>query len=59
MGGEWLLKRDGDHTHVTYTWNAELGGSLPEWTYATAYRRAGFGGLKELASFSDAELLDP
>jgi hypothetical protein len=59
MAGEWELGPDPDGTRVSYTWQADLGGSFPAWAEPIARRRAGFEVLRDLASAGKAELSPP
>lgn len=54
--GEWRLEPRGDETWVRYTWEAEIGGSLPEFAYKIAWRRAGYEALRDLAHTRTAAL---
>jgi carbon monoxide dehydrogenase subunit G len=58
MAGEWRLEPAGAGTKVTYTWQAEVGGALPEGGYNVARKTAGSEALKDLknASVASAEL---
>jgi len=59
MAGEWELGPVPAGTKVSYTWQADLGGSFPAWAESIARRRAGFEVLHDLASLRKAELAPP
>ncbi len=56
FAGEWYLKPAEGGTAVRYTWQAEINGSFPSFAYATAWKRAGFEALKDLANTQGATL---
>ena len=57
MAGEWRLSPAGEHTRVTYLWEADLMGSFPSWALPIARKKAGNEALKDLAHSRDAKLL--
>jgi hypothetical protein len=59
MAGEWRLEPAGDQTKATYLWQAELGGSFPNWALSTARKKAGNEALKDLAKTRKAKLSPP
>ena len=59
MAGEWELGPVPEGTKVSYLWQADLGGSFPEWAEPIARRRAGLEVLQDLASAGKTELRAP
>lgn len=59
MAGEWRLEPVGAETKVTYTWQAELGGSFPSWATGIARKKTGNEALKDLANAQSADLTEP
>ena len=59
MAGEWELGPVPEGTKVSYLWQADLGGSFPEWAEPIARRRAGLEVLQDLAFAGKAELKAP
>lgn len=56
FAGEWRLEVRGASTWVRYTWQAEIQGSFPAMGYSTAWKRAGYEALKDLAATRGASL---
>ena len=57
FAGEWRLEPTADgHTQVRYTWQAAINGSFPSWGYSTAWKKAGYEALKDLAGTQGATL---
>lgn len=57
FAGEWRLEPTADgQTRVRYTWQAAIHGSFPSWAYSTAWKRAGYEALKDLAGTQGASL---
>lgn len=52
MAGEWRLEPVGNETRVTYTWQAEIAGSMPAGAYETARRKAGQEAIKDITNAS-------
>jgi hypothetical protein len=59
FAGEWRLEPHPRGTKVTYLWHAEVAGSFPGWAYETAWRKAGYEALKDLANTRSAVLSAP
>lgn len=60
FAGEWRLTPTAEgHTQVRYTWQAAIHGSFPSWAYATAWKRAGYEALHDLAGTQGAPLAPP
>ena len=57
FAGEWRLEPTAEgHTQVRYTWHAAIHGSFPSWGYSTAWKKAGYEALKDLAGSQGALL---
>ena len=57
FAGEWRLEATADgKTRVRYTWQAAIHGSFPELGYSTAWKRAGYEALHDLAQTQGAAL---
>jgi hypothetical protein len=57
--GEWVLAPHPRGTQVTYLWQGEIGGSLPQSAYEKAWKTAGHAALKDLAHTRNAVLSAP
>ena len=53
MAGEWRLTPEGGFTRVTYLWQAEVVGALPEMFWDTARKTAGKEALKDIRKASE------
>lgn len=58
FGGEWRLEPNGTNTKVRYLWQADPGGSFPNWAKPLARKRAGYEALKDLAAAQGSELVE-
>lgn len=57
FAGEWRLEPTADgKTRVRYTWQAAIHGTFPSWGYSTAWKKAGYEALKDLAGTQGAAL---
>jgi len=57
LDGEWRFQADGSNTRVTYVWEADPGGSLPD--VGTVRKKAGYLALHDIAAACDTTILSP
>jgi hypothetical protein len=57
LDGEWRFTPEGEHTRVTYVWEADPGGSLPD--VGAVRKQAGTLAIKDIANACGTKLLSP
>lgn len=57
LDGEWRFAADGANTRVTYVWNADPGGSLPD--VKAVYKQAGTLAVQDIANACSAKVVSP
>jgi hypothetical protein len=59
MAGHWHLVPKGNATTVTYLWQADVGGSFPNWALPLARKKTGNEALKDISKAPGASLSPP
>lgn len=57
LDGEWRFKPEGNNTRVTYVWEADPGGSLPD--VGTVRKKAGLFAVTDIANACGTSILSP
>jgi hypothetical protein len=57
LDGEWRFAAEGSHTRLTYVWESDPGGNLPD--VRAVRSKAGFLAIQDMASACGANILGP
>ncbi len=57
LDGEWRFAADGSNTRVTYIWQSDPGGGLPD--VKPVYKQAGTLAVRDIATACGAEIVSP
>lgn len=57
LDGEWRFKAEGDHTRVTYVWESDPGGNMPD--ASVVYKKAGTFAITDMANACGTKILSP